>query len=492
MIEEAVKKQFENYALTKKTKNITGQVYRPKRSSATESEVDELWKSYLADYYPGTKLEPQKLVQLFRPEIAPDNYLAAKSIIDPESVCIDTKSESCEYPWRPSSLSGIDCIGNFGPGLGSDQRCEEYGGQMIDFDQLNNPKAIFEDMCYLNGGVDIKGVVQISEGNDTVGVFKNFGKSFYIEFDIELKRATSWLLIFKVVYNGKTMFYFNVSPWLTIRLYRDPTYVPLKGYIKVNLNIKHKFVIKQVKKGTQYFFGWKVFKYHNNQLIKVKDIEALNDKAIEVQDVKIGVLATSTFDLFTADDGTLSNLKVVSDPECIFQDQSIEDFWYGGILINGELYTQSGQRLSDVEGVDMEIGLINRPLPPKKLCFKMTKKTQQTGAQPEYFKIDTNSIMDCEEANSTFLCWKEQNQCSHEFVNKRRKRNANSFIENEEVVNENQMILPEEEPTLDRVFVPSKRAIYEAKKQMIRATNKYNFRNMDLKKSYPYLFEILW
>ena len=189
----------------------------------------------------------------------------------------------------------------------------------------------------------------------------------------------------------------------------------------------------------------------------------------------------------------MSNLKVVSDPECIFQDQSIEDFWYGGILIEGELYTQSGQRLYDVGGVDMQTGPIQQPLPPKKLCFKMTKRTQQTAAQPDYFEIDTKSIVDCDKGNSTFLCWKKPNQCSHDVVNKRRKRNADSFIENEKVVvNDDEIILPEEEPSLDRVFVPLKRAIYEAKKQMIRATNKYNFRNMDLKKSYPYLFEILW
>ena len=85
MVEEAVKKQFENYALTKKKKNITGQVFRPKTSMPTESEVDELWKSYLADYYPGSKLEPQKLVQLFRPKMAPENYISAKSIINPAS-----------------------------------------------------------------------------------------------------------------------------------------------------------------------------------------------------------------------------------------------------------------------------------------------------------------------------------------------------------------------------------------------------------------------
>ena len=121
----------------------------------------------------------------------------------------------------------------------------------------------------------------------------------------------------------------------------------------------------------------------------------------------------------------------------------------------------------------------------------MAKKTQATN--PDYFMIDTNSIVDCDEGNSTFLCWKKPIQCSHDVVNKRRKRNADSFIENEKVVvNDDEIILPEEEPSLDRVFVPLKRAIYEAKKQMIRATNKYNFRNMDLKKSYPYLFEILW
>ena len=48
------------------------------------------------------------------------------------------------------------------------------------------------------------------------------------------------------------------------------------------------------------------------------------------------------------------------------------------------------------------------------------------------------------------------------------------------------------EPSLDRVFVPSKKAIYEARKQLLRATNKFNFKNLDLKRSFPYLFEILW
>ena len=48
------------------------------------------------------------------------------------------------------------------------------------------------------------------------------------------------------------------------------------------------------------------------------------------------------------------------------------------------------------------------------------------------------------------------------------------------------------EPSLDRVFVPSKKAIYEAWKQYLRATTKFNFKNLDLKESFPHLFEILW
>ena len=48
------------------------------------------------------------------------------------------------------------------------------------------------------------------------------------------------------------------------------------------------------------------------------------------------------------------------------------------------------------------------------------------------------------------------------------------------------------EPSLDKVFVPSKKAIYEARKQMLRATNKFNFRKLDLIESFPHLFEILW
>ena len=75
----------------------------------------------------------------------------------------------------------------------------------------------------------------------------------------------------------------------------------------------------------------------------------------------------------------------------------------------------------------------------------------------------------------------------------RRKRESDSLLNNEEVGNDNEIVeSPKLEPSLDRVFVPSKKAIYEAKKQMLRATNKFNFRIMDLVKSFPYLFEILW
>ena len=75
----------------------------------------------------------------------------------------------------------------------------------------------------------------------------------------------------------------------------------------------------------------------------------------------------------------------------------------------------------------------------------------------------------------------------------RRKREIDSSLRNKEERNVTEAIESEElEPSLDRVFVPTKRAIYETRKQMLRATNKFNFRNMDMVKSFPYLFELLW
>ena len=74
----------------------------------------------------------------------------------------------------------------------------------------------------------------------------------------------------------------------------------------------------------------------------------------------------------------------------------------------------------------------------------------------------------------------------------RRKRQADSFdVENKKTKTKNKKT-EEFEPSLDKVFVPSKKAIYEARKQYLRATNKFNFKNLDLKKSFPHLFEILW
>ena len=74
----------------------------------------------------------------------------------------------------------------------------------------------------------------------------------------------------------------------------------------------------------------------------------------------------------------------------------------------------------------------------------------------------------------------------------RRKREADIFgVENKKKKTKNKKT-EEFEPSLDRVFVPSKKAIYEARKQYLRAINKFNFKNLDLKKSFPHLFEILW
>ena len=416
MIEDAVKKQFEKYALVKKNKTIAGQNYRPKRFAAlspTEEEVDELWKSYIADYYPDTKLEPQKLVQLFRPEIAPDNYIAAKSIINPESVCIDTKTETCEGPWKPSALSGLDCIGNFGYGSGSELICEEYGGQMIDFDQQINPQVVYEDLCYLDGGIDVKGVVKISKGN-VVGVIKNWGKTFYIEFDVDRKKVGSMLSIFRLIHgNDKSVAKFMAlgdnNFWLKWHDINGDQVFANPWKFKPDLNTKYKFVITQVKKGNEFFFVRKVFTFDKSQLIKQMEVEEVNPSPFEAIDVKVEVSASGS-NPFTSEDGTLSNLKIISDPVCIFEDQTIQDFWYGGILIDGYLYTQSGVKLNDVTGVNTPIGVIDQPLSKKKLCSKMRRRTDP--ALTDYFKIDAGSTVDCDQGNSTFLCWKKSNVCS--------------------------------------------------------------------------------
>ena len=537
MIEDAVKKQFEAYVLIKKNKNITGQTFRPKRSAAinpTEDEVDELWKSYIADYYPGTKLEPQKLVQLFRPEIAPDDYIAAKSMIDPKSVCIDTKAESCEGPWKPSSLSGVNCIANLGSGQGSDQRCEEYGGQMIDFDQFNSPKVVFEDLCYLDNGVIKEGEVPI--GN--IGVIKKWGPSFSIEFDIERKETGKQMNVWRLLgtINGqpnKKLASFMVMKRPDFRLNFldiDEQSILMSTSSSQPLNEKFKYRIRQFKEGNKNFV--KIEKFNSKEQIEDSRI-FLNTAAPEATDVRVEIDDSVDND---KKHWILSNLKISSDPKCIFEDQSIQDFWYGGILIDGNLYTQSGLKLNDVTGVETNIGDIDKPLPPKKLCFKMSKKS--IAASSDYFKVDAASIVDCDKGNSTFLCWKKPNNCSsggkclffrmhflllihlifsykivesgnrmkrqadtfeevgNKKKNKRRKnknKNKNNIVkpkvENEKI---EEVETEQFEPSLDRVFVPSKKAIYEARKQMLRATNKVNFKYLDLKRSFPHLFEILW
>ena len=88
---------------------------------------------------------------------------------------------------------------------------------------------------------------------------------------------------------------------------------------------------------------------------------------------------------------------------------------------------------------------------------------------------------------------------------KRKKRDAESVKPNEEGENKKNTKAEDNknhnggasgtkkvEPSLDRVFVPWKKAIYEARKQLLRASVKSNFNKLDLITSYPHLFEILW
>ena len=180
----------------------------------------------------------------------------------------------------------------------------------------------------------------------------------------------------------------------------DPLFNSFYSKTLSTIDEKFKFVIKQSKKAGQYFI--EIEKYNTKQ-------ELVFSKSYQVTPVE----ATDvTIKITKSNDYILSNLKARSDPKCIFEDQSVQDFWFGGFLINGALYTQSGVKLDQIGGVDVQTGVINQKVSKKKVCFKMTKATTQLAAQLHYFKIDANSVVDCDKGNSTFLCWKKPNVCS--------------------------------------------------------------------------------
>ena len=97
---------------------------------------------------------------------------------------------------------------------------------------------------------------------------------------------------------------------------------------------------------------------------------------------------------------------------------------------------------------------------PQTFCIKMTMKR---GSPTHYY-----SIVDCNET-AHHLCRKMPVDCLNL---KRRKRSTKA--------------------SLDRVFVPAEKLIYEEAVNQIQKSYSENFKKMNLQKSYPNLFQILW
>ena len=104
-LNEAIKNQFERFVLEAKSKNITGQNYRIKRSTGSIFNATIFWKEYVQIYYPGSKITPNSLINAL---IAsnPDNVLRSKVLTNENSVCtngIDCSSplESCKQVSTP-------------------------------------------------------------------------------------------------------------------------------------------------------------------------------------------------------------------------------------------------------------------------------------------------------------------------------------------------------------------------------------------------------
>ena len=62
-LDEAIKRQFEQFTLKIKNKNLTGLNYRIKKSSTSANgifDASSMWKEYVKTYYPGSEIDSIK------------------------------------------------------------------------------------------------------------------------------------------------------------------------------------------------------------------------------------------------------------------------------------------------------------------------------------------------------------------------------------------------------------------------------------------------
>ena len=173
LTEEAVKKQFANHIWKKHGIDILNDTF--------DGSKEVFWIEYLNDLYPGLKTSPAKIAKILRPSLDPNDYISTKTWIDPESVCtFDLEKEKCEYPWM--ALTNGLCFRNMGQGFGSEELCEDIGGQKISFDPdlWQNFEELF---CAKTFGYEKSwNEVEVKYGKE-LDFYTNWGKDVLIVFE---------------------------------------------------------------------------------------------------------------------------------------------------------------------------------------------------------------------------------------------------------------------------------------------------------------------
>ena len=94
--------------------------------------------------------------------------------------------------------------------------------------------------------------------------------------------------------------------------------------------------------------------------------------------------------------------------------EKYDDFWYGGIISNGKIYSSSsGYELLNHEsfsGEIRQIPTINFASLPQSPCIKMSKTDGVSNSAGE--TIFSYKVIDCNAEKASFLCIKQPMDCS--------------------------------------------------------------------------------
>ena len=137
----ATKKQFEDYILDVKGKNLTGLKYRVKRGVLSEDQIKKFWNEYIQVKFPGSEVSPNTLVHSLATQ-NPDESINARALTNPDSVGI---TDSCPDGFIDTSSSGekfpdfdVKCIKLIPMAKGKPDLCASSGAEKLYFTNKNS------------------------------------------------------------------------------------------------------------------------------------------------------------------------------------------------------------------------------------------------------------------------------------------------------------------------------------------------------------------